>query len=76
LPSFENRDTPLDKTKVRRFSLPWKVNIDEYPQLAILAWNRAVREMSAREAFALYEHNWRQVEVKTLRPERRRSSPV
>lgn len=36
--------------------------IDNYPQLALLAWNRVVREITGEEAFALYERNWRFVD--------------
>lgn len=43
-----------------------KLKIDDYPQLALLAWNRAVREMDEEEAFALYEGNWRFVDVEHL----------
>ena len=40
-----------------------QLNIDDYPQLALLAWNRAVRVINEDEALALYERNWRFVEV-------------
>lgn len=46
-----------------------ELKIDEYPQLALLAWNRAVREIDEEEAFALYEHNWRFVDVEHLLPQ-------
>lgn len=36
--------------------------IDDYPELALLAWNRAVRNISGEEALALYEANWRFVD--------------
>lgn len=45
------------------------LTIDDYPQLALLAWNRAVREITGEEAFALYERNWRWVEPATLTAE-------
>ncbi|MEW6633640.1 MAG: hypothetical protein AB1440_22445 [Pseudomonadota bacterium] len=39
----------------------------DFPQLQALAWNRdAMRPMSAEEAFALYERNWRFVDQKRL----------
>ena len=44
------------------------INIDTYPQLALLAWNRAVRVIPADEAFALYERNWRFVDIASLEP--------
>lgn len=42
------------------------LRIDDYPQLALLAWNRAVREITGEEAFALYERNWRFVDTDCL----------
>jgi len=33
------------------------IPIDDYPQLALLAWNRKVRTISGEEALALYESN-------------------
>jgi len=35
------------------------IDVDEYPELALLAWNRLVRQIRAEDAFALYENNWR-----------------
>jgi hypothetical protein len=40
-----------------------QINIDDYPQLAILAWNRVDRVIDDDEALALYERNWRFVDV-------------
>ncbi len=42
------------------------LNIDRYPQLSLLAWNRAIRDIEGDEAFALYEGNWRFVDVNEL----------
>jgi hypothetical protein len=33
------------------------IPIDDYPQLALLAWNRKVRTITEEEALALYESN-------------------
>jgi len=41
-------------------------SIDDYPQLSLLAWNRVIRTIDEEEAFALYERNWRFVDVDTL----------
>ncbi len=38
------------------------INIDRYPNLALLCWNRNVEYMTRREAFDLYERNWRLVD--------------
>lgn len=42
------------------------IHIDDYPQLKLLAWNRAVRDITGDEALALYERNWRFVDTETL----------
>jgi len=42
------------------------VQIDDYPQLAQLAWNRAIRDITGEDALALYEANWRFVEQDEL----------
>ena len=39
----------------------------EFPELALLAWNRdPARPIAAAEAFALYERNWRHVDKADL----------
>lgn len=43
--------------------------IDDYPELALLAWNRAVRDIDGEEALALYEANWRFVDQDHLTPQ-------
>ncbi len=41
----------------------------DYPELALLAWNRnPTRPIPAEEAFGLYEGNWRHVDVDHLTP--------
>lgn len=41
----------------------------DYPQLQTLVWNRpTTTELTAQEAFALYERNWRHVNVRALLP--------
>lgn len=42
------------------------VDIDRWPKLRELAWNRADRWIPAEEALALYERNWRFVEPERL----------
>jgi hypothetical protein len=42
------------------------LNVDDYPQLALLAWSRVLREITEEDAFALYERNWRFVDVDAL----------
>lgn len=42
------------------------VRISDYPQLQDLAWNRSGDLIPAKEAFGLYERNWRFVDVDRL----------
>jgi hypothetical protein len=39
----------------------------EFPELALLVWNRdGARPIGARDAFSIYERNWRFVDVSRL----------
>jgi len=38
------------------------IDVDLYPNLALLCWNRTVRQISEADALALYERNWRFVD--------------
>lgn len=42
--------------------------IDDYPELALLAWNRALRRIAGDEALALYESNRRFVDEAAMTP--------
>lgn len=43
------------------------VNLAHYPQLKLIAWHLGgVEAIDEREAFALYERNWKWVDEKTL----------
>jgi hypothetical protein len=43
------------------------INTEEYPQLRLLAWNRALdTPMDESEALALYERNWSLIDVENL----------
>jgi hypothetical protein len=42
------------------------VRLADYPQLKDLAWNRVDEFIPAREAFQLYERNWRLLDASTL----------
>ena len=48
------------------------ISIDDYPQLALLAWNRTVRTLSELEALALYKANRQWVDL-SLMDERERA---
>ena len=63
LPGFE--------AELARFLEAEVIDTREYPELALLCWNRADRFLPAREAFALYERNWRFVDETRLSPRER-----
>jgi hypothetical protein len=53
-------------------TVPTNLTIRKYPQLALIAWSRpADDEITAEEAFWLYESNWRFVDQNGLGPEER-----
>jgi hypothetical protein len=57
-PDFVDRlDTALGKLVVR---------LADYPQLRDLAWNRVDAFVPAKEAFQLYERNWRLLDADAL----------
>lgn len=57
-PNFpELLDRALDRFVVR---------LADYPQLRDLAWNRVDDYITAREAFQLYERNWRLIDAGSL----------
>ena len=47
------------------------IDIERYPQLRLLCWNRRGRYLSAEDAWSLYERNWRFVEPDHLDPAER-----
>jgi predicted kinase len=47
------------------------VRLGDYPQLRDLAWNRVDEFVPAREAFQLYERNWRLLDATTLQDDER-----
>jgi hypothetical protein len=47
------------------------VDVEAYPELKLLCWNRGDRHIGAREALALYERQWRFVDQGRLEPAER-----
>ena len=47
------------------------VDVDAYPELALLCWNRASRSLSREDAFRLYEREWRLIDPDGMIPEER-----
>ncbi|MFO1205710.1 MAG: hypothetical protein U1E63_08305 [Burkholderiales bacterium] len=63
--------TPGFEDALARFLDDALVDTDAYPNLRLLCWNRTERFIPAREAFSLYERNWRLVDEKALEPQER-----
>ena len=42
------------------------VDTRKFPNLALLCWNRAAPLLTARDAFCIYERNWRFVDTKHM----------
>ncbi len=42
------------------------LNIDDYPQLATICWNRKIRTAEESEALRLYEAGWRFIDRDSL----------
>ena len=42
------------------------IRINDYPNLALLCWNRKLEYIIREDAFALYERNWRLVDTANL----------
>ena len=47
------------------------IDVDDYPNLALLCWNLRVKVMTRQEAFELYERNWRLLDGNDLPDEER-----
>lgn len=47
------------------------IDVARYPQLKLLCWNRRDPFLTAKDAWSLYERNWRFVEPKRLEPSER-----
>lgn len=45
------------------------VNINQYPQLRLIAWNRHNEFIDEAEALELYEVNWRFIDQQNLSPQ-------
>jgi len=48
------------------------IRVDDYPMLKQIAWNRTDEYLPARDAFGLYERNWRFIDPAALTAEERR----
>ncbi len=48
------------------------IELARYPNLRLLAWQLHTDRIDEAEAFALYEREWRHVDVERLCPEERR----
>lgn len=70
---FELKDPEQERRQAEAALAPPEfVRLDRYPQLQRLAWQQpGVTELTAREALALYERNWRHVDQAKLAPQER-----
>jgi len=57
-PGFEDR--------LERFLEGEVIRVADFPALRDIAWNRRDEHLTAREAFGLYERNWRHVDAARL----------
>lgn len=60
--------TPTFKQDLKTFLANVVVDVNAYPALRDIAWNRRDRWVPAGEAMALYERNWRFVDAGKLQP--------
>ena len=58
----------LTRSPSERAILPASIRLADYPQLRLLAWSRdpGLRTITAEDALALYERNWRFVDPSSL----------
>ena len=47
------------------------IKVDDYANLALLCWNRDLQYMTRKDAFLLYERNWRLIDDSTLHDDER-----
>ncbi len=59
-------------SRAKQVSVPQRIRLAEYPQLARLAWQyQGATEVTPAEALNLYERNWRHLEQAVLEPPER-----
>jgi hypothetical protein len=66
-----DKDRRSPHEPLRPYQVPKTVRLGDYPQLVSIAWHLIDEntKLTAEEAFALYERNWRHVELDQLGPE-------
>jgi len=57
--------------ELRKFLEDAVVQVRKYPNLQLLAWNRADPFITERDAFGLYERNWKFVDTKNMTDDER-----
>lgn len=58
-------------TELKRFLEDAVVEVRKYPNLQLLAWNRVDPFITERDAFGLYERNWKFVDTKNMTDDER-----
>ena len=53
-----------------------RIDVESYPNLKLLCWNLATPRVTCRDAFAIYERNWRWIDAANTPPTSAHSSTV
>ena len=48
-----------------------RIDVESYPNLKLLCWNLATPCVTRRDAFAIYERNWRWIDAANTPPHER-----
>ena len=48
-----------------------RIDVASYPNLRLLCWNLAASRVTRRDAFAIYERNWRWIDAANTPPHER-----
>lgn len=70
--SRPGKHRPQENPVTRAVPSQGLVRVDEYPNLMLLCWNVGTPCVSRKHAFALYERNWRWLDVASA-PDRERA---
>ena len=70
--SSQTASSANDNDQSRQPWIPARVELDQYPQLKLLAWQvQGSNVLTPAEALRIYERNWRHVDAATLTPPER-----
>jgi transcriptional regulator with XRE-family HTH domain len=67
-----DQSTPSKMNREKMVELPKKIRLADYPQLKKIAWQlNDTKELSPKEALALYERNWRHIDLNEMEKKER-----